>query len=41
MARTVSTETRRDLLDAVRERYRGSLKAEKLRILDEFVAVTR
>jgi hypothetical protein len=26
--------------NAVRERYRGSLKAEKLRILDEFVAVT-
>jgi hypothetical protein len=28
------------LLQAVRERYRGSLKEEKLRILDEFVAVT-
>jgi len=40
MARTVSTETRQDLLQAVRERYRGSLKEEKLRILDEFVAVT-
>ena len=35
-----STETRQDLLQAVRERYRGSLKDEKLRILDEFVAVT-
>jgi hypothetical protein len=40
MARTVSTETRQDLLQSVRERYRGSLKEEKLRILDEFVAVT-
>jgi hypothetical protein len=40
MARTVSTATRQDLLQAVRERYRGSLKEEKLRILDEFVAVT-
>jgi hypothetical protein len=28
------------LLQAVRERYRGRLKDEKLRILDEFVAVT-
>ncbi len=40
MARTVSTATRQDLLQAVQERYRGSLKDEKLRILDEFVAVT-
>lgn len=40
MARKVSTETRQDLLQAIRERYRGSLKEEKLRILDEFVAVT-
>jgi hypothetical protein len=40
MARKVSAETRQDLLQAVRERYRGSLRDEKLRILDEFVAVT-
>ena len=40
MARKVSTETRQDLLQAVRERYRGSRKEEKLRILNEFVAVT-
>ena len=40
MARTVSTETRHDLLQAVRERYRAGTKEEKLRILDEFVAVT-
>jgi hypothetical protein len=30
MARKVSTETRQDLLQAVRERYRGSLKEEVL-----------
>lgn len=40
MARKVSGDTRRDLLQAIRERYRGGLKEEKLRILDEFVAVT-
>ena len=40
MARTVSVETRQDLLEAIRERYRGGTKDEKLRILDEFVAVT-
>ena len=40
MARKVSAETREDLLQAIRERYRGGLKEEKLRILDEFVAVT-
>ena len=40
MARTVSVETRPDLLEAIRERYRAGTKDEKLRILDEFVAVT-
>ena len=40
MARTVSVETRQDLLTAIRERYRAGTKDEKLRILDEFVAVT-
>ena len=40
MARTVNTATRQDLLQAVRERYRGGLKEEKLRILNEFVAMT-
>ena len=39
MARTVNAETRRDLLKAIRERYRAGTKDEKLRILDEFVAV--
>jgi hypothetical protein len=40
MAKTVNAETRRDLLRAIRERYRAGTKEEKLRILDEFVAVT-
>jgi len=40
MARTVSVETRRDLLKAIRERYGAGTKDDKLRILDEFVAVT-
>jgi hypothetical protein len=40
MARKINAETRQDLLQAIRERYRGGLKEEKLRILDEFVAVT-
>ncbi len=40
MVRTVSAETRHDLLQAVRERYRAGTKEEKVRILDEMVAVT-
>ena len=40
MARTINAETRQDLLQAIRERYRSGLKEEKLRILNEFVAVT-
>ena len=40
MARTVSVGTRQDLLTAIRARYRAGTKDEKLRILDEFVAVT-
>ena len=40
MATTVSAETRHDLLQAVRERYRAGTKEEKRRILDEMVAVT-
>jgi len=39
MARHVSAETRQDLLQAIRERYRVSTKDEKVRILDEFMAV--
>ena len=40
MVRTVSAETRHDLLQAVRERYRAGTKEEKRRILDEMAAVT-
>ena len=40
MARTINAETRHDLLQAIRERYRGGLKEDKLRMLNEFVAVT-
>ena len=40
MAQAVNAATRQDLLQAIRERYRGGLKDEKRQILDEFVAVT-
>jgi hypothetical protein len=40
MAQAVNAATRQDLVQAIRERYRGGLKDEKRRILDEFVAVT-
>jgi hypothetical protein len=40
MARKVSAETRQELLQAIPERYQGGLKEEKLRIVDEFIAVT-
>ena len=40
MARRVSMATRAELVGAVRERYRTSTRAEKQRILDEFVSVT-
>lgn len=40
MARTVSVGTRQELLKAIRGRDRAGTKDEKLRILDECVAVT-
>jgi hypothetical protein len=40
MVKTVSAEIRRDLLQAVRERYRAGTKDDKRRILDEMAAVT-
>ena len=40
MASKVSDATRQDLLQAIRERYRVGTKDDKVRILDEFVAVT-
>ena len=40
MATTLSAATRHDLLLAIRERYVGGTRDERIRILDEFVAVT-
>jgi hypothetical protein len=40
VASKVSDATRQDLLQAIRERYRVGTKDDKVRILDEFVAVT-
>ena len=40
MVRTLSAETRHDLLQVVRARYRAGTKEEKRRILDEMGAVT-
>jgi len=39
MHSTISKETRTELLEALRERYRSAPKQDKSRILDEFVAV--
>lgn len=40
MAGRVSMATRLELVEAIVERYRSSCRADKQRILDEFVAVT-
>jgi hypothetical protein len=40
MGKRISSETRRELLEAVRLRYRGSSKINKTRILNEFIALT-
>ena len=40
MARHLSMATRSELVEAIVERYRSSGRADKQRILDEFVAVT-
>ena len=40
MARRLSMATRSELVEAIIERYRSSGRADKQRILDEFVAVT-
>src|SRR5687767_4042132 len=39
MADKISKEARRELLEALRDRYQGASKSGKARILDEFVAV--
>jgi hypothetical protein len=40
MAKKISAGTRQELVVAIRARYRAAGRADKLRILDEFVAVT-
>jgi hypothetical protein len=40
MRRPVSSETRRELSDAIAERYRAADRRSKKAILDEFVKVT-
>lgn len=40
MTRQVSMATRNELIEAVRERYRGAPTTEKTKILDEFVELT-
>ncbi len=40
MGTKISAEARQQLVQAIGERYRGGSKDEKVRILDEFVAVT-
>lgn len=40
MGNRISMATRKELLKAIRERYRDKTRREKSRILDEFVAVT-
>jgi hypothetical protein len=36
----ISADARRELVHAIGERYRSGSRADKLRILDEFVAVS-
>jgi hypothetical protein len=40
MAKKISAGTRQELVVAIGARYRAAGRADKLRILDEFVAVT-
>lgn len=40
MAKRVSVDVRQELVCAIGQRYRGSAREDKARILDEFVAVT-
>ena len=40
MDRRISTDSRAELVEVLRQRYRGSSKSEKVLILDEFVAVS-
>jgi hypothetical protein len=40
MVNKISMDARRELVQAIGQRYRGAAREDKLRILDEFVAVT-
>ncbi len=40
MGKRINMATRKELLDAIKNRYQGESRGEKSRILDEFVAVT-
>jgi len=40
MGRKISGETRAELVEALRERYQAGSRAEKTRILEEFVAIS-
>jgi hypothetical protein len=40
MGKRISSQTRKELLEAIQQRYRESSKIDKTRILDEFVALT-
>ncbi|HEY5494226.1 MAG TPA: ISNCY family transposase, partial [Candidatus Anoxymicrobiaceae bacterium] len=40
MNKEISRQSRQELTDAIRERYRRASKQEKARILDEFVSLT-
>ena len=40
MDKKISSQARKELLEAMRRRYRESSKMDKTRILDEFVALT-
>lgn len=40
MGRRINMATRKELLEAIKNRYRGESRGEKSKILDEFVAVT-
>ena len=40
MSKTVSVQARRELVQALRSRYRASLRTEKTRILQEFASIS-
>ena len=40
MSKTVSVQARRELVEALRTRYRAGSRAEKTRILQEFASIS-